>query len=174
MTAPTRIVPARIAPTRIDWLEDFIPGTRTHVGTIAFTAEEIVAFARQFDPQSFHIDEDAARRSPYGGLIASGWHTMSKIMKLVSQAALDRGGAGFIVSPGFEDLRWLKPSRPGDVLDVWTEVVSATPSASRPDRGLVIQRFSAVNAAGETVCSVTGKVFFRKREGSDNGGRHER
>lgn len=147
---------------RIDWLEDFIPGSRDRLGQISFTEAEIITFARDFDPQSFHIDPEAAKRSPYGGLIASGWHTMAKIMKLVSQSSLDRGGAGFIVSPGFENLRWRKPCRPGDVLDVWTEVISVTPSASRPDRGLVIQEFSAVDGAGDVACSVTGKVFFRK------------
>lgn len=157
--------------SRIDWLEDFIPGTRSHLGQIAFTEAEIIAFARDFDPQSFHIDPEAAKRSPYGGLIASGWHTMAKIMKLVSQSSLDRGGAGFIVSPGFENLRWRKPCRPGDILDVWTEVMSVTPSASRPDRGLVIQEFSAVDGTGDVACSVTGKVFFRKR---DSGGQDER
>lgn len=151
------------APVRRDWLEDFTVGAKEKAGTIAFSEDEIIAFARAFDPQSFHIDPEAALQSPYGGLIASGWHTMSKIMKVVSGGAVAAGGAGFIVSPGFEDLRWLRPVRPGDVLDVWIETLSITPSASKPDRGLVIQQFTAVDAAGRVVCSVTGKVFFKRR-----------
>ncbi len=148
---------------RRDWLEDYVPGTREHAGTIAFAEDEIIAFARAFDPQSFHVDPAAASHSPYGGLIASGWHTMSKIMKLVSGRAVAAGGAGFIASPGFEDLRWLRPVRPGDVLDVFIETTSVTPSASKPDRGLITQQFTAVDAAGRLVCSVTGKVFFKRR-----------
>lgn len=152
---------------RRDWLEDFEPGTKYKAGTIAFTAEEIIAFARAFDPQAFHIDPEAAKASPFGGLVASGWHTMSKIMKVVSSEAKAAGGAGFIVSPGFEDLRWLRPTRPGDVLDVFIETISVTPSTSRPDRGLVTQVFTAVDAEGRVVCSVTGKVFFKRRGSRD-------
>lgn len=160
-TAPEAALP------RLDWLEDFVPGTRECLGTISFSAEEIIAFARQFDPQAFHVDLAAAEASPFGGLVASGWHTLAKIMRLVSGRAAENGGKGFIVSPGFEDLRWIKPSRPGDVFEVWTEVISVTPSASRPDRGLVIQRFTAVAADGEIACSLTGKVFFKRRGGQD-------
>lgn len=146
-----------------DWLEDFVPGTREHLGTISFSEDEIIAFARQFDPQTFHIDAEAAKASPFGGLVASGWHTLAKIMRLVSGRAAEGGGRGFIVSPGFEDLRWIKPSRPGDVFDVFTEVLSVTPSASKPDRGLIVQRFEAVDGDGTVVCSMIGKVFFKRR-----------
>ncbi|MFA5120900.1 MaoC family dehydratase [Zavarzinia sp.] len=148
---------------RIDWLEDHVPGTKVMAGTVEFSAEEIIGFASAYDPQYFHTDPVAAEKSQFGGLIASGWHTMAKIMKVVSGRAVAMGGKGFIVSPGFEDLRWQRPVRPGDVLQVWIEVIDVVPSASKPDRGLVIQRFSAVNQNGETVCSVTGKVFFKRR-----------
>ncbi|MCF4164678.1 MaoC family dehydratase [Zavarzinia compransoris] len=151
------------SPSPRDWLEDFVPGTRERLGTISFTAGEIVAFARQFDPQAFHIDAEAAKASPFGGLVASGWHTLAKIMRLVSGRSVAGGGRGFIASPGFEDLRWIKPSRPGDVFEVFAEVISVTPSASKPDRGLIVQRFEAIDAEGATVCSLTGKVFFKRR-----------
>jgi len=149
---------------RLHWLEDFVPGTRVVAGTISFDEAEIIAFARLYDPQPFHVDPAAAAGSFYGAIIASGWHTFSKIIRTITDYTLGHGGCpGFIVSPGFEDLRWFKPVRPGDVLTVTIEVIGATPSETRPDRGLVKQRFAAANAAGEVVCAVLGKAFIKKR-----------
>ncbi len=149
---------------RLDWFEDFVPGTKVVAGTISFDEAEIIAFARRYDPQPFHIDPEAAKHSFYGGIIASGWHTFSKIIRTITDyMGRSNGGAGFVVSPGFEDLRWFRPVRPGDVLTVSIEVVSATPSESRPDRGLIRQRFSAADSAGNVVCSVLGKAFILKR-----------
>ncbi|RJF86727.1 MaoC family dehydratase [Oleomonas cavernae] len=149
---------------RLHWFEDFVPGTTVTAGTISFDEAEIIAFARRYDPQPFHIDPVAAAGSFYGGIIASGWHTFSKIIRTITDYTLGHDGCpGFIVSPGFEDLRWIKPVRPGDVLTVTIEVISATASETRPDRGLIKQRFSAANATGEVVCSVLGKAFIGKR-----------
>lgn len=148
------------------WFDDFIPGTKIVTGIISFDEDEIIEFARLFDPQPFHVDREAAAASYYGGIIASGWHTFARIIRTVSDYTLAQGENGFIVSPGFENLLWIRPVRPGDVLTVTLEVLSATPSESRPDRGLIRQRFTASNAAGEVVCSVDGKAFISKRRQS--------
>src|SRR5262249_53565799 len=119
-------------------------------------------FARQFDPQPFHLDEEAARRSPYGGLIASGWHTAAICMRLVVDSALP-GESGSLGSPGADELRWLKPVRPGDTLTVRIEVVEVTPARSKADRGLVRLRYTVRNQHGEDVMSLLAMGIVRKR-----------
>src|SRR5260370_40808230 len=94
------------------FLEDFHPGEVAEPASRVVTREELVAFARQFDPQPFHLDEEAARRTPYGGLIASGWHTAALCMRLVVDRALGGGGSGSLGSPGVDELRWLRPVPP--------------------------------------------------------------
>jgi len=128
-------------------------------------AGAILEFGRRFDPQPFHVDEEAARHSPYGGLIASGWHTVSVCMGLVVRSML-RAGSGSLGSPGADDIRWLKPVRPGDTLTVETEVIEKRPSASKPDRGLVKLRRTARNQDGDEVMTMIGLGIFRRRDGA--------
>lgn len=144
------------------FFEDFQVGTVREAGHYTLSKEEILDFARQFDPQPFHADEEAARRSQFGGLIASGWHTMALCHKILVTELLgpDSGSLG---SPGVDEIRWLKPVRPGDTLSVRTEVVEVTPSRSKPG-GLVKLRYQVRNQNGETVMTVIGSGFFRCRD----------
>ena len=143
------------------FFEDFHPGDIRETGSVVVTKEEIVAFARQFDPQPFHIDEEAARRSPYGGLIASGWHSAALCMRMiVSMLGPDSGSLG---SPGVDELRWLKPVRPGDELSVRVEVLEAIPSRSKPDRGLVKLRYTTRNQNGEDVMTMIALGLVLRR-----------
>ena len=141
--------------------EDFSPGQVFQLGTYEMTAAEIMDFAGQFDPQPFHIDPEAARESAFGGLIASGWHTASVFMRLYVDAVLaDSLSMG---SPGIEQLRWLQPVRPGDVLTGRFVVESVRPSSKRADRGTVLFRGEMDNARGETVLAMSGRGFFGLR-----------
>src|SRR5437870_3196748 len=109
------------------YLEDFEKGSVIELrGRRTVTREEIIAFAREFDPQPFHLDEDAAKRSPFGGLIASGWHTTAMVMRLIVDEFLapDSGSLG---SPGADEIRWLKPVRPGDTLRLRVTVADVIP-----------------------------------------------
>jgi acyl dehydratase len=143
------------------FFEDFRPGEVTETGSVTVTREEIVAFARQFDPQPFHVDEEAARQSPYGGLIASGWHTASLCMSLI--VALLGPGSGSLGSPGIDELRWLKPVRPGDELTVRVEVLETVPSRSKPDRGLIKLRYTMRNQNGEDVMTMIALGLVLRR-----------
>ena len=150
------------------WFEDIEIGVKRDLGIYTFTEEEIVAFARKYDPQAFHIDPEAAKHSIFGGLIASGWHTAAIWMKLAlrdrenaksGSNPLQRSG----VSPGFEDMRWLKPVRPGMTLRYSSEVVEKIELRSRPDLGLVKSRNEARDENGELVFSFIGKGFVERR-----------
>ena len=143
------------------FFEDFRPGEVTETGSVTVTKEEILAFARQFDPQPFHVDEEAAQRSPYGGLIASGWHTASLCMRLI--VALLGPGSGSLGSPGVDELRWLKPVRPGDVLSARLTVTECLPSRSKPDRGIVKSIIEMRNQHGDVVVSSKGLSLFGRR-----------
>ena len=143
------------------YFEDFRPGQTVELGSRTVTEEEIVAFARQWDPQPFHVDPDAARDSDFGGLIASGWHTGAMWMRLYVDSLL--GDAAGLGSPGVEELRWLAPVRPGDTLTGRLEVLEATPSQRRPDRGTIRIRAEMVNQDGVTVMAMTSRGHFRRR-----------
>jgi acyl dehydratase len=146
------------------WWEDFSVGDSTEMGRHTFTEEEIVAFARQFDPQPFHIDPEAAKASIYGGLIASGWHTCSVGMRMMCETYINRSIS--MGSPGVDNIRWLKPVRPGDTLVYSRTVLEARPSRSRPDAGLVKSRWEAVNQRGEQVLTMEGwGMLARKSRG---------
>ena len=148
-------------PTRC--FEDFSAGQVHELGTHAMTLDEIVSFARQFDPQPFHVDERAAADSAFGGLIASGWHTASIFIWLYVDAVL--AGSSSMGSPGIEQLRWLAPVRPGDVLVGRFIVESTAPSSRRADRGTVFFRGEMDNQRGETVLRMQGRGFFGRRGG---------
>lgn len=143
------------------YFEDFRPGQTVELGNRTVTEEEIVAFARQWDPQPFHTDAEAARDSVFGGLIASGWHTGAMWMRLYVDSLL--GSSASQGSPGVEELRWLAPVRPGDTLTGRLEVLEAVPSARRPDRGTVRIRAEMVNQDGVTVMSMTSRGHFGRR-----------
>lgn len=145
---------------RLHW-EDFPVGSVREFGGASVSKEEIVAFARQFDPQPFHVDEVAAGASPFGGLIASGWHTCGIAMRMYYDAVLHRAASQG--SPGIEKLRWLKPVRPGDVLRARVEVLEARPSESKPHLGLVRNHWQILNQASEVVLEMEGWGMFRRR-----------
>lgn len=141
--------------------EDFTPGWQFESEPMPITAQEIKAFASEFDPQSYHIDEEAAESSPFGGLIASGWHTCGIAMRLMCDGYLLESAC--IGSPGLDGLRWLKPVRPGDALRLLSTVLEQNPSQSNPERGTVIFRWDVLNQNDETVCSITGRQHYRRR-----------
>jgi acyl dehydratase len=152
----------------MSWWEDITVGTRRELGSYTFTEDEIIRFARKYDPQIFHLDPEAAKESIFGGLIASGWHTAAIWMKLAiadrekSKAAgnpLQRAG----VSPGFEDLKWLKPVRPGMTLTFSSEVANKVELKSRPGMGLVESRNEARDQNGELVFQFMGKGFVQRK-----------
>jgi len=131
------------------YFEDIQVGQRFRSGTATVTAEDIKAFARQFDPQPFHLDEAAAKDTFFGGLAASGWHTAAVVMRLTVES--DLRPAWGTIGAGVENLRWPRPVRPGDVISVEGEVLEVRPSRSRPDIGIVRIRLVATNHVGETV-----------------------
>lgn len=147
---------------KASYFEDLVPGMTFDFGSVEVTAEEIIRFARQFDPQPFHLDEAAAKASPFGGLVASGWHTASMCMRMVVDN-LFVPGSGSIGSPGLDELRWLKPVRPGDVLRAHLEVLDVTPSRSKPDRGSSRIRYDVINQKNEKVMSFIGLGMFLRR-----------
>jgi len=145
--------------------EDIELGAKQVLGQYTFTEDEIVGFARAYDPQPFHLDPQAAGRSFYGGIIASGWHTVAVWMKLAvaSHLGATRDGPRSGVSPGFEDLRWLKPVRPGMTITYSTEVIEKVALKSRPQYGLVKSRNEARGEDGTLVMSFIGKGFVERK-----------
>ncbi|MFP2963107.1 MaoC family dehydratase [Myxococcus sp. 1LA] len=143
------------------YFEDFQPGDVSEHGPHVVSREEIIAFATQFDPQPFHLSDEGAQGSIFGGLVASGWHTASLCHRLLVQSFL--GQTSSLGSPGLDELRWLKPVRPGDTLRVRVEVASATPSRSKPDRGAVKLRMEVRNQKDEVVMTELANVLFGRR-----------
>jgi acyl dehydratase len=141
------------------YLEDLTPGQRFEAGPLEVAAAEIVAFARQFDPQPFHLDADAAKDTFFEGLAASGWHTAALTMRLVVGALPLAWG----VIGGGGEVSWPRPTRPGDQLRVECEVVEATPSRSRPDRGMVTMRTVTLNQRDEPVQVLVAKMVVPRR-----------
>jgi acyl dehydratase len=154
------------------FFEDIEVGQRREVGSFTFTAETIKKFARQFDPQRFHLDEEAGRKSLFGGLAASGWHVGSVCMKLLvadnqlqAKAAAARGEeiAVWGPSPGFRELRWIKPVLAGDTISFASEVATRRSSEKRPQWGIVQARNTGTNQRGELVFSVLATAFVPRR-----------
>jgi acyl dehydratase len=141
--------------------DDYEIGQKFDLGSTSFTADEIVDFARQYDPQSFHVDAAAAGQSMFGGLIASGWHVTAKLMRLFVDNYVDQRTA--LGSPGVDEVRWLKPVRPGDTLTVWVECAGKVPSKSRPEMGVVHEHWHATNQKGELVMTLKGVNMVRRR-----------
>ena len=145
------------------WWEDFAVGSASELGRHTFSAEEILAFGRQFDPQPYHSDAAAAKASPFGGLIASGWHVCAAGMRMLTEQILGRTHT--LGSPGVENVRWLKPVRAGDTIRYSRVVLESRASASRPDVGLVKSRWEAINQDGELVMTMEGWGMFGRRPG---------
>lgn len=142
------------------YLEDFTPGRRFVTDTVEVTPQEIKSFAARFDPQPFHLDEAAAKHSVFGGLAASGWHTASLTMRLWVTGPMRVPGG--LVGLGGE-IGWPKPTRPGDVLRVESEVLEAKRSRSKPDRGIVTLRLETKNQRGEVVQTAVLKILAPSR-----------
>jgi acyl dehydratase len=142
------------------YFEDFAPGQMYELGSRTVSEEEILAFARQWDPQPFHVDPEAAKDSVFGGLIASGWHTGSIWMRGYVDTMLGPASQG---SPGIEELRWLAPVRPGDRLSSRLTVLEATPSEGNPARGTVRIRGEVENQDGVVVMSMVSRGHFARR-----------
>lgn len=141
------------------YLEDLHVGQRFESATHVVTAEQIKAFAAQFDPQPFHLDEAAAAKTLLGGLAASGWHTAAVTMRLLVDASTIAGG---VIGAGVE-IAWPRPVRPGDELQVFSEVMEITPSRSKPDRGIVLLKSETRNQRGEAVQLLTAKQIVPRR-----------
>lgn len=141
--------------------EDLQPGSVRELGSVTPTAQEIRAFATQFDPQPFHLDEEAGRRSVFGALCASGWHTCSMAMRLTVDNFLNESSS--MGSPGLENIRWTKPVYPGDTLKLTHRVTESRPLNSKPDIGLVRAVWEMHNQRGEQVLQMEGYGMFRRR-----------
>jgi len=141
--------------------EDFEVGSSIDIGSHTFSAQEIVEFARQYDPQPFHTDAEAAKDSVFGGLIASGWHTCAIAMRLMCESYINRTRS--MGSPGVESIRWLAPVRAGDTLRYRGTVLEARASRSRPDRGLVRNRWEALNQDDVLVLSMESWGMLGRR-----------
>lgn len=143
------------------YFEDFKAGDVIDVGSLTVTKDEIIEFAKQYDPQPMHIDPNAASSTIYGGLIASGWHTVSLFMRLLVENVV--GKTVSLGSPGVEELRWPRPVRPGDTLNGRMEIVETRASNSRPNMGIVRWRGEVRNQRGELVLTLLGTNFFGRR-----------
>jgi len=143
------------------YLEDLEPGQQFGSGSVTVDAEQIKAFAKQFDPQPFHLDDEAARASFFQGLAASGWHTAALTMRLLVEGELSI--AGGIVGAGADEFRWPRPVRPGDTLTVRSEVLEVRPSKSRPEQGLVKVRSTTLNQKGEPVQIFVANLVVPRR-----------
>ena len=141
--------------------EDFTPGDVIDLGSRTISKESIIAFAKEFDPQVFHLDEEAARHTIYGGLLASGWHTGSLMMRLLYDGLLsDTASLG---SPGIDEMRWLQPVRPGDTLTAQMMVLECIASRSKRDRGIVRSLLEMRNQRGEIVVTIKGLSLLGRR-----------
>lgn len=169
MSDPNPLAPPAAPPStpqanpRYYW-EDFHVGSSREFGAMTVTREAVLAFAREFDPQPFHLDDAAASRSLFGKLAASGWHTCAMAMRIMCDDYLLQSSS--LGSPGIDNLRWLAPVFPGDTLRMRLEVLAARPMKSRPGVGLVESRWHLINQHGQPVLSMQGWGMFRMRAAS--------
>jgi acyl dehydratase len=143
------------------YFDDFTVGERFLTRGVTLTESLIIDFAMTYDPQPFHVDVEAARQSNYGGLIASGFHTLALGFRLVLETGIFRSAS--MGSPGFDELRWLKPVRPGDTLRVEFEVMEKTPSRSKPDRGILRMAYRIKNQKDETVLTFLAMQLLKRK-----------
>jgi acyl dehydratase len=150
------------APIDDRYFEDYVDGAVHDFGSIAVKESEVVDFAERFDPQPFHMNPELAKHSIYGGLIASGWHSASLMMRLFVEHYLSHVAS--LGSPGVDELRWLKPVRPGDVLSLRVTVSETSRSRSKPDRGIVHSYVETLNQNGEVVMTMKALNFLLCRK----------
>ena len=143
------------------YFEDFHPGAVVELGSRRLDEAAIIAFAREYDPQPFHTDPQAAKSSVFGGLIASGWQTVGIYMRLMVDGCINETVS--LGSPGVDEIRWLVPVRPGDTLKARFTVLEARPSRSKPDRGTVVSLGEVTNQKGEVVMTLRGMGIFGRR-----------
>jgi acyl dehydratase len=143
------------------YFEDYPPGAVFSAGGLTVAADDIVEFARKYDPQPMHTDPEAAARGRFGGLIASGWHTGAMMMRLFADNFLSPQSS--VASPGIDELRWLHPVRPGDTLSLRVTILDARPSRSRPEQGIVRSRVEVLNQDGKIVMSLKPISLIRRR-----------
>jgi len=149
----------------VRYLEDFAVGQTFGSGRLRIEKQRIETFAAEFDPQPFHLDEQAARNTLFGGLAASGWHTAAVSMRLLVESELKP--AGGIIGAGFDELRWPRPVRPDDELQVEREVLEVRPSQSRPNQGLLKLPMTTLNQNGEAVQVAIGYLLVQRRPDGD-------
>lgn len=143
------------------YFEDFAVGEMIELGSRSISEQEIIDFGQQFDPQSFHVDRDAAKSSIFGGLIASGWHSCALLMRLMVDGMIkDSSSMG---SPGIDEIRWIIPVRPGDTLTARYKVLEIKPSTSKPDRGVIFCECELENAQGQIVMTMRSRGLFGRR-----------
>ena len=147
------------------YLEDFAVGQTFGSGSLKIDEDRIKVFATEFDPQPFHIDENTARETPFGGLAASGWHTAALTMRLLVESELKP--AGGIIGAGLDELRWPRPVRPGDELHVQGEILEVRPSKSRPRQGVIRVRATTLNQNGDAVQVFIGSVIVPRRPATE-------
>ena len=147
-------------PFRYHW-EDFTPGKVFEHGPRTLSEEEIVRFASEWDPQRYHTDPRQAKETPFGGLIASGWHSCAVLMRLMCDAYLNESSC--VGSPGLDEIRFLLPVRPGDSLRLRSTVIESRPSRTQPGRGTVVFRWELLNQKGEVALSMIGSQFYLRR-----------
>src|SRR6476469_6275349 len=144
------------------YFEDLEPGSITDFGTYDVTREEVIEFARKYDPQPFHLSDEAAAKTHFGRIFASGWHTAAMTMAVIARKVVGEEQAG-LGSPGIDELRWLKPVYPGDTLHVRGRIVDKTPSRSKPDMGSFRTRPTVTNQHDVPVLTFTSIVLIRRR-----------
>jgi len=143
------------------YFEDYVEGSVFEFGPIAMEEAEIISFAESFDPQTMHTDPEKAAQGPFHGLIASGWHTIALMMRLFVDHYLSAVASR--ASPGVDEVRWYRPVRPGDRLQLRISILEARPSRSKPDRGMVVSWLEGINQEGEVVTSLKAMNLLAKR-----------
>jgi acyl dehydratase len=144
------------------YFEDLVVGAARDFGSYQVTREEVLEFARKYDPQPFHLSDEAAAKTHFGRIAASGWHTAAMTMAVIARAVVDEEQAG-LGSPGIDELRWLKPVYPGDTLHVRGEILEKTPSRSKPEIGSFRTRTTVTNQDGVPVMTFISIVLIRRR-----------
>ncbi len=144
------------------YFEDLIVGAEREFGTYQVTREEVIEFASKYDPQPFHLSDEAAAQTHFGRIAASGWHTAAMTMAVIARAVVGEKQAG-LGSPGIDDLRWRKPVYPGDTLTVSGKIIEKTPSRSKPEIGSFRSATTVTNQHGEPVMTFTSIVLMRRR-----------
>src|SRR3954449_8657298 len=148
------------------YFEDLVVGRETEFGSYEVTREEVLEFARKYDPQPFHLSDEAAAKTHFGRIAASGWHTAAMTMAVIARKVVDQEEAG-LGSPGIDELRWKKPVYPGDTLHVSGKILEKTPSRSRPDMGSFRTQTTVTNQHGDVVMTFQSIVLMRRRPAED-------